>query len=152
MRGYAAIGLHMPKTPANVGGVIRAAHCYGAALVVTTGQRYTRAPTDPQKGYRHIPLVHADELHAVVPFDCVPVGVDLVEGARPLQAYTHPERAFYIFGPEDGTLGPSITSWCRDVIYIPTRHCMNLAATVNVVLYDRMAKRESVATKYRRSA
>jgi tRNA(Leu) C34 or U34 (ribose-2'-O)-methylase TrmL len=27
------------------------------------------------------------------------------------------------------------------VIYIPTRYCMNLAATVNVVLYDRMAKR-----------
>jgi tRNA(Leu) C34 or U34 (ribose-2'-O)-methylase TrmL len=26
------------------------------------------------------------------------------------------------------------------VVYIPTVGCMNLAATVNVVLYDRMAK------------
>jgi tRNA(Leu) C34 or U34 (ribose-2'-O)-methylase TrmL len=26
------------------------------------------------------------------------------------------------------------------VVYIPTTGCMNLAATVNVVLYDRMAK------------
>lgn len=144
-RGYAAIGLHLPKTPANVGSVLRAAHCYGARLIVTTGQRYTRAPTDPQCGYRHIPLLRVDDLQSAIPFDCVPVAVDLIEGARPLNQYTHPERAFYIFGPEDGTLGKSVTSWCRDTVYVPTRYCMNLAATVNVVLYDRMAKRMKVA-------
>lgn len=144
-RGYAAIGLHQPKTPANVGSVLRAAHCYGAALVVTSGQRYTRAPTDPQAAYRHIPLVQTDDLHKAIPFDCVPVAVDLIAGAKPLHRYTHPERAFYIFGPEDGTLGPSITSWCRDTVYVPTRYCMNLAATANVILYDRMVKRMRVA-------
>ncbi|CSB46617.1 RRNA methylase%2C putative [Vibrio cholerae] len=26
------------------------------------------------------------------------------------------------------------------VVYVPTHGCMNLAATVNVVLYDRLAK------------
>jgi tRNA(Leu) C34 or U34 (ribose-2'-O)-methylase TrmL len=140
-RGYAAIGLHMPKTPLNVGSVLRAAHCYGAALVAITGKRYANAPTDPQKAYRHIPLIHTHELREAVPFDCVPVAIDLLEGARALHAYTHPERAFYIFGPEDGTLGSAITDWCRDKVYVPTHHCMNLAAAVNVVLYDRMAKR-----------
>ncbi len=54
----------------------------------------------------------------------------------------HPVRAFYIFGGEDATLGGRVLSWCRDVIYIPTAYCMNLAATVNVVLYDRMTKNE----------
>jgi tRNA(Leu) C34 or U34 (ribose-2'-O)-methylase TrmL len=145
LRGYAAIGLHQPKTPANVGSVLRAAHCYGAALVVTSGQRYTRAPTDPQAAYRHIPLVQCADLHDAIPFDCVPVAVDLIEGARPLHKYSHPERAFYVFGPEDGTLGPRITGWCRDTVYVPTRYCMNLAATVNVILYDRMVKRMKVA-------
>lgn len=144
-RGYAAIGLHMPKTVANVGSVLRAAGCYGAAMVAASGQRYRRAATDTQASYRHLPLIQTDDLHSVVPFDCVPVAVDLIEGARPLHAYTHPERAFYIFGPEDGTLGKAITGWCRDVVYIPTRHCMNLAATVNVVLYDRMVKRMRIA-------
>ena len=143
-RGYVAIGLHMPKTPANVGSVLRAAHCYGAALVVTSGQRYTKAPTDPQAAYRHIPLVQASDLHEAIPFDCVPVAVDLLEGAKPLHRYTHPERALYIFGPEDGTLGKAITAWCRDTVYVPTRYCMNLAATVNVILYDRMVKRMKV--------
>lgn len=54
--------------------------------------------------------------------------------------YTHPDRALYIFGPEDGSLDKEIRDWCEDVIYIPTTGCMNLAATVNVVLYDRLAK------------
>ena len=72
--------------------------------------------------------------------------------ATPLPQYKHPDRAFYIFGPEDGTLGQSVTGWCRDIIYVPTIFCMNLAAAVNVVLYDRMAKRgESHETTYRDS-
>lgn len=144
-RGYAAVGLHMPKTPANVGSVLRAAGCYGAAMVATSGQRYQRAATDTQASYRHLPLIQTDDLHSVIPFDCVPVAIDLIDGARPLPTYAHPERAFYIFGPEDGTLGQSITSWCRDIIYVPTHHCMNLAACVNVVLYDRMVKRQRTA-------
>lgn len=140
-RGFSAIGLHQPKTPANIGGVLRAAGCYGASLVAISGCRYRAHCTDTQKMYRHIPLITGDALHAMTPFDCVPVAIDLIEGARPLQEYVHPERAFYVFGPEDGTLGPSVIAWCRDVVYIPTRYCMNLAACVNVVLYDRMAKR-----------
>lgn len=139
-RGYAAIGLHLPKSAANVGSALRAAGCYGAAMLAVSGQRYRRAATDTQASYRHMPLIQTDDLHSVIPYDCVPVAVDLIAGARPLHQYNHPERAFYIFGPEDGTLGKPITSWCRDVVYIPTRYCMNLAATVNVVLYDRLMK------------
>lgn len=142
-RGFAAIGLHMPKTPVNVGSALRAAGCYGAALVATSGQRYTRAPTDTMKAYRHLPLIQCANLRDVLPFDCVPVAVDLIPGARDLRTYTHPERAFYVFGPEDGTLGKPVLEWCRDVIYIPTSACMNLAATVNVVLYDRLTKQEA---------
>lgn len=147
-RGYAALGLFNPKNGLNVGSVLRAAGCYGAAMVAVSGPRPTRymgrIPTDTQKAYRHLPLIACDDLHSVIPFDCAPVAVDLIEGAKSLFDYTHPERAFYIFGPEDGTLGKAVTSWCRDVLYIPTAHCMNLAATVNVVLYDRAAKRARV--------
>lgn len=142
-RGFSSIGLHMPKNPLNVGSVMRAAGCYGSAIVATSGRRYSRAPTDTMKTYRHLPLIQCDDLRSVIPFDCVPVAVDLIEGATPLNEYQHPERAFYVFGPEDGTLGPGILEWCRDVIYVPTRGCMNLAAAVNVVLYDRDAKQRA---------
>jgi tRNA(Leu) C34 or U34 (ribose-2'-O)-methylase TrmL len=140
-RGFSAIGLHQPKTGANVGSALRAAGCYGAAMVAASGKRYGRASTDTMKTYRHLPLIQCDDLRTMIPFDCVPVAVDLIDGATPLQGYRHPERAFYVFGPEDGTLGREILSWCRDVVYVPTNGCMNLAATVNVVLYDRMAKK-----------
>lgn len=139
-RGYAGIGLDNPKNNVNVGSALRAAGVYGAAFVAATGRRYGTAPTDTMKHYRHLPLLRPQNLKDLLPYDCVPVAVDLIEGAIPLNEYTHPERAFYIFGAEDNTLGERITSWCRDVVYVPTNGCMNLAATVNVVLYDRMAK------------
>jgi tRNA(Leu) C34 or U34 (ribose-2'-O)-methylase TrmL len=143
VRGYAAIGLDNPKDKLNVGEALRAAGCYGAAMVAASGNRYKAAKTDTQKAYRHLPLIECDDLRNLVPFDCVPVAVDIIEGAIPLHEYKHPERAFYIFGAEDATLGDRIISWCRDVIYVPTAHCMNLAATVNVILYDRLAKQVS---------
>ena len=37
-------------------------------------------------------------------------------------------------------MSEDVRGWCEETIYIPTEGCMNLAATVNVVLYDRMAK------------
>lgn len=140
-RGYACIGLDNPKFDLNVGGVLRASGCYGAAMVMIGGGRFKREPTDTMAAFRHIPVVCLDDVMSSIPYDCIPVAVDLLPGATPLPEYRHPERAFYLFGAEDATLGERIVSRCRDVIYVPTNRCMNLAATVNVVLYDRAAKR-----------
>lgn len=139
-RGYACIALHQPKAAVNVGCAMRAAYVYDARLIVTSGRRYKPVSADTMKAYRHIPFLQAESVFDALPYDCVPIAVDLLEDAVPLPAYRHPQRAFYIFGPEDGTLGRAITDRCRDKIVIPTRRCMNLAATVNVVLYDRLAK------------
>lgn len=146
MAGYSVVGLHHPKNPANVGGALRAAYCYGAKSVMVSGNRKgIRHAADTTKIWRHDPVFCVDDLGSVIPFDCVPVAIDLVAGAVPLPEYRHPIRAFYVFGPEDGTLGDSVLSWCRDVVMVPTTQCMNLAATVNVVLYDRLAKQSLLA-------
>lgn len=139
-RGYAVIALDHPKIDVNVGGAMRAAQCYGADMIVCGMPRFKRQPTDTMKAWRHIPVVVVDDVMSIVPFDCVPIAVDLVDGAVPLTTYVHPQRAFYVFGAEDATLGARILSRCRDRVMVPTTGCMNLAATVNVVLYDRMAK------------
>ena len=152
MRGYSVVALDNPKTPLNVGSALRAARCFGAASVITSGRRYRRAPTDTLAAYRHMPLVQVEDLRGAIPFDCVPVAIDLVPGATPLHAYAHPERAMYVFGPEDGTLGERVLSWCRDRVYVPTLYCMNLAAAVNVVLYDRCAKRGCWPVSYAEAA
>lgn len=145
-RGYAAIGLYMPKTEMNVGGAMRAAYCYGAAMVAVQGQRFRKMATDPQKSWRHIPLLQVDDLRAAIPFDCQPVCVELADGAVLLESFVHPQRAFYIFGPEDGSVPKELTSRYVTVA-APTDFCMNLAATVNVVLYDRRAKERMGRTR-----
>ena len=143
-RGFAVVALDNPKNGANIGGSLRASGVYGANLVVLAGVRPRRAIkhcSDTIKAYRHIPSIITEDVFDALPYDTVPIAVDLIDGAAPLPGYTHPERAFYIFGAEDATLGKRITDRCRDVVFVPTKFCMNLAATVNVVLYDRMAKR-----------
>lgn len=140
--GLVAIGLQSPKDKYNLGGVMRAANCYGASLVVCNmrvGETHLRGDTD--KARKKLPLLQVEDLQIGIPFGAVPIAIDLVEGAVPLHQFEHPRCAYYVFGPEDGTLGEKTLSWCKHKVYIPTHSCMNLAATVNVVLYDRAVKR-----------
>ena len=141
--GHAFIGLINPKTPSNVGTIMRASGCYGVEKVFYTGQRYNYARqfvTDTQDVHERIPLLWVENIQAAVESGMRLVAVELAEGATPLPEYQHPENALYIFGPEDSSVPQEVLNLCQDVVYIPTIGCMNLAATVNVLLYDRMAK------------
>jgi len=142
-RGFASIGLFNPKNRLNYGGVLRAAGCYGAAMIAMQGHRFKRESSDTLEAWKHIPTIITDDLFSVIPYDTVPVAIEFIQTAKPITKFSHPERAFYIFGPEDGSVSKGIIERCKEVIYIPTSHCMNLAATVNVVLYDRLVKRGS---------
>ena len=140
MRGFASIGLVRPKAVENVGAVLRAAFCYDVAMVAIQGDRTpVSSHIDTTKAWRHIPVLRGDDLHALIPFDAVPVAVDLVDGAVSLTAFQHPARAFYVFGPEDGSVRPAYVRAAAHVVQIPAG-CLNVAAAVNVVLYDRLAK------------
>lgn len=137
------IGLSNPKNPANVGAVMRAAGCFRVDAVLYTGERYPRAAkfnTDTKDATQDIPLTAVPSLLESAPQDSTIVCVELVEGATPLHEYQHPDKAFYLFGPEDGTLDQHVIDRADAVVYVPTIGCLNLAATVNVVLYDRLAK------------
>lgn len=136
--GFFGIGLHQPLHDANVGSVLRLCGVFNSALLATSGRRYHRHRTDTGKEYRSTPFLQVDDLLSVIPYGCVPVGVDIIPGATPLPEYEHRDRAFYIFGPEDGTLGDSILDHCPDKIYIPSQYCLNLATTVGVICYSRM--------------
>jgi tRNA(Leu) C34 or U34 (ribose-2'-O)-methylase TrmL len=146
------IGLLNPKSPENVGMVLRAAGCYAADKVFYTGERYNRARqffTDTQNAHEKISLYCVGNLLASVPQGVKVIAVELIEGATPLIQFKHPAQAYYIFGPEDGSLTQAILDASDSVVYIPTIGCMNLAATVNVVLYDRLAKHPGSAIEDR---
>ena len=138
--GMYAVGLVNPKTKENVGSALRACEMFGAKALNYTGDRYKKSSTDTMTSVYKIPTCKVDDIINSMPFGCVPVAIDKIEGAVPLHDYEHPKNAFYIFGPEDGTLGKAVHERCKDVVYIPMDGCLNLAATVNIVLYDRESK------------
>ena len=144
MNGFSVIALVNPKKSANVGGVMRAAHCFRVSMVVLAGNRpkmyIKKIPADTVKTWKHIPILQIDDPLSIIPFGAELVAVEIVEGAKQLPEFRHPERAYYLFGPEDGSIPKEILLQCMHTVQIDTRHCMNLAATVNGVLYARLAK------------
>lgn len=140
-RGFAIVALVNPKTAVNVGHALRAVGCFNADALVVSGIRYHNSVTDTCDQWKDTPFYQAHNVFDLIPKSCVPIAVDLVEGATELSEFTHPERGFYVFGPEDSTLGAKVLDRCAYRIKISTNGCLNLAACVNVVLYDRMVQR-----------
>lgn len=142
-----SIGLSNPKSPENVNSVRRAAGNFSVDSIFYTGNRYPRAvrlnPEPPKMSRdisRDIPVTGVSCLINDASDDMKIVCIEFAEDAVALPEYQHPDRAIYIFGPEDGTLSQDIIDRADAVVYVPTQGCMNLAATVNVVLYDRLSK------------
>lgn len=137
------IGLSNPKTPTNVGVVLRAVSCFSANTVYYTGDRYERAArfhTDTQNSAEKTEMKEVNCLLESIPEGNKVICIELVKGATPLTKFVHPEKAFYIFGPEDGSVDQEIVDRADEVVYIPTKGCLNVAMSVNIVLYDRLLK------------
>jgi tRNA(Leu) C34 or U34 (ribose-2'-O)-methylase TrmL len=146
-----AVALIDPKFPHNVGAALRACACWGLGQLWWTGSRVTvnvargeRLPREERmKGFRHVAMIHDD--HVFDRFErgtFTPVAVELRPQSESLMDFEHPEDAVYVFGPEDGSLPKPVRLFCHRFVVIPTHHCLNLAAAVNVVLYDRRFKRQ----------
>lgn len=142
MRGYAAIALDRCKDRANLGGVLRAAGCFEASLVLVGGSRLGKYAADTMKAYKHLPCMEVENIMDSIPFKAIPVAVEITDNARNICNFIHPENALYIFGPEDGTISKEILSRVPIIIKIPSTRCLNLAASVNIILYDRMCKQD----------
>lgn len=153
-----AVVLINPKTPDNLGSILRTCSCYGVPQIWYTGNRidlripkvvrrvrttstnkYRLPREERMKGYAKCQIYQYER-----PFDmfvdAVPVAVELVAGTQSLHSFEHPINAIYIFGPEDGSLNSMVLGQCHHFVSIPTQHCLNLAMAVGTVLYDRQAK------------
>src|SRR5215210_314259 len=142
-----AIVLIDPKYAHNVGMVVRLASCYGLKQVWFTGERVSldisyrkRLPREERmKGYADVEIINYD-----YPFEqfteVVPVAVEVRKNSESLHSFEHPPNAVYVFGPEDGSVAKPHIGHCHRFVVIPTRHCLNLAAAVATVLWDRQYK------------
>lgn len=141
-----AVALCNPKYDHNIGAAIRAASCYDINQVWYSGNRIQieegkRIPREERmKGYNKVELIQFDNF-----FDqfnnVTPVAIELTPSSENLSTFEHPENPLYVFGPEDGSIPKVLLRHCHRFVFIPTKHCVNLAAAVYTVLYDRKLKR-----------
>lgn len=152
-----AVLLINPKTPYNVGATIRACSIFGVPWLRWTGKRITEAegrrksgaakPRLPReermKDYIGVDSQHDEHaLDEFIEAGLTPVAVEVRDSSERLHQFVHPQKAVYIFGPEDGSIAKGVLHVCHRFVRIPTvtRTPLNLAAAVNVVLYDRYCK------------
>lgn len=146
-----AVALINPKYPRNVGNILRACSNFGCDALAWTPERIahpddwplgSRLPREERmKLYQDVSVETVDRTCIVDRFeDLIPIAVEVRDNAELLPNFIHPEKALYVFGPEDGSLNKGILTACYRFIVIPSTSCLNLAAAVNVVLYDRLAK------------
>jgi tRNA C32,U32 (ribose-2'-O)-methylase TrmJ len=144
-----AILLIDPKYAQNVGVAQRAASCYGVGQVWWTGNRVPisgdgkrfRLPREERmKEYESVKLFNTDYPFDEFDSDVVPVAIEVRKNSESLPDFIHPEKALYVFGPEDGGLTRVTLQHCQRFVVIPTAHCLNLAVAIGTVLYDRSMK------------
>jgi tRNA C32,U32 (ribose-2'-O)-methylase TrmJ len=149
----AGVLLVNPKFPHNVAGAMRACAVFGAGRLAWTPERVpapdqwppgARLPREERlRAYRHVRLTSPPRSASIDEFSALgytPVAVELRDRAESLIQFVHPARALYVFGPEDGSLARGELTACHRFVQIPASGCLNLAAAVNVVLYDRRLK------------
>ncbi len=161
MADTAAVLLINPKTPYNVGSVIRACAIFDVPWLRWTGDRIATAEGRRKAGSwakgnkprlpreerlkDYVGVDWKEDQHALDVFiaeGLTPVAVEVREQSELLPDFVHPERAVYIFGPEDSSIPKGVLVECHRFLRIPsaTRTPLNLAAAVNLVLYDRYVK------------
>ena len=139
--------LERPKYPQNLASAIRACACFGVQALIWTGDRFNlesmeRTPRETRmKAYASVRVIRSERPFDLLPSGIVPVCVELLPCSTPLPAFEHPRDAAYIFGPEDGDVSQVFRRFCHQFVHIPSQHCLNLAAAMNVILYDQMCKR-----------
>jgi len=161
----AAVVLIDPKTPFNVGAAIRACSIFGVGTLRWTGNRIHAhkargAAGSAYKGKARLPREErlrdytwvdwrrhntddlVSDLYLIDGF--VPVCVEVSDNAEYLDEFVHPDKAVYVFGPEDGGVPKGVRTVCHRFVRIRTanRSPLNLAAAVNVVLHDRYVKQQ----------
>lgn len=88
------------------------------------------------KSYSSVEVKQTDRPFDLLEKGVVPVCVEVMDAVA-LPEFIHPPKALYVFGPEDGSVPQVYRRLCHQFVTIPSKHCLNLAAAVNIVLFHR---------------
>jgi tRNA(Leu) C34 or U34 (ribose-2'-O)-methylase TrmL len=142
-----AVALIRPKFDQNLAQVVRACSFFDVRELWYTGRvnRTARLPRELRGLYPSVDVsclswLPERVLHAP---DRTPIAVEFMDDAEPLFHFVHPSNALYVFGPEDGSIDSAVRAMCHRFVTIPGPHCINVAAAVHIVLYDRLVKEKT---------
>lgn len=156
-----AVALADPKFPHNAGAAYRACAAWGVPQLWISGTRLReqlrkeRLPREERmRIYKdEVTLTWDDRFFDQFPDDVTPVAVEVSPGAEPLTLeWEHPARPLYVFGPEDGSIPGVMLRHCHRFLILPSDHCLNLAAAVNLVLGHRRLSRQFLGLEPVRAA
>ena len=145
------VALWKPKTPENIGAALRACGCFDADLVIVDprckmSKKKTQRRINALATFaRHTPYLIMDEASALEWLDSRAEGVvpvEKTEAALNLEIFGHSPAGVYVFGPEEGSVPARLIVEYGPPLRIPTVGCLDLAAAVAIILYDRASKLE----------
>ena len=131
------------KTEINYGTLFRSALAFGVDFIFLIGKRFGKQSSDTAQSHKHLPLFEYgcfEDFYTHIPYDCQLVSVEICEKAKLIKTFTHPERAVYLLGKEDGSLPQAVIDKSFGVIKIPTKYCLNVSVAGSIVLFDRFNK------------
>jgi tRNA(Leu) C34 or U34 (ribose-2'-O)-methylase TrmL len=150
-----AVLLIDPQHAGNVGKTLRTCACLGVRqLWYTAGcpaeaewRTMSRLPREERMPRYGVQLLEVPENRWLAPFPpgTVPVAVEVSPTAEDLTWFEHPEKALYVFGPENGSLTDrehtGVRVLCKRFVTLPADGCLNLHAAVAWTLGDRRTQR-----------
>lgn len=140
---FFGIGIYHPKRSVNVGSLYRTAASLGASFTFQIGSRFHPQSSDTAHSWNFIPHFVHDSVESwrnAIPYDCIPIAIELTDDAVSLVNFVHPPKALYVLGAEDHGLSQDILDICAQTVVIPGEFCLNVAIAGSIAIYDRISK------------
>ncbi len=144
---FFGIGIQNGKTPENLGALWRSAQNLGASFIFTIGNRYAKQASDTHHAVKAMPYFHYDtfdDFYAHLPKGARLIGVEMTEGATPLESFQHPRRCVYLLGAEDHGLSKKAQEKSHHLVQFTSEKSLNVAIAGSIVMYDRQLPKPRV--------
>ncbi len=144
--GFFGIGILNNVNELNIGTLWRSAFILGASFIFTVDKKYKSQSSDVTKAWTKIPLYHyksVSDLKTNLPNSTKLIGVEMTDGAIPLEKFDHPARAVYLLGNEQIGLSEKTLQQCESIVELPGNFSLNVAVTGSILMYDRITKIKS---------
>ena len=137
---FFGIGILNGKTPENLGVLWRSAQNLGASFIFTIGNRYAKQACDTHNAVKSMPYFHYEnfeEFYKNLPKGARLDGVELTDGAQPLETFNHPRRCVYLLGAEDHGLSNAAIEKSHFLVKFKSQLSLNVSVAGSIVMYDR---------------